>query len=83
MTLSDVAIFDKETSTTSFPNASSLVTAEAMILKKTCSYKQNCRLNVWEVSSNFLWGFSHKHGNHMGYIINNDVIFWTILHVAT
>ena len=34
MTLSDVAIFDKEKSTTSFPNASSLIIAEAMILKK-------------------------------------------------
>ena len=34
MTLSDVAIFDKEKSTTSFPNVSSLVTAEAMILKR-------------------------------------------------
>ena len=34
MILSDVAIFDKEKSTTSFPNASSLVTAEAMILKR-------------------------------------------------
>ena len=33
MTLSDVAIFDKEKRITSFPNASSLVTAEAMILK--------------------------------------------------
>ena len=33
MTPSDVAIFDKEKSTTSFPNASSFVTAEAMILK--------------------------------------------------
>ena len=34
MTLSDVAISDKEISTTSFPNASSLVTVEAMILKR-------------------------------------------------
>ena len=34
MTWSDVAIFDKVKCTTSFPNASSLVTAEAMILKR-------------------------------------------------
>ena len=32
--LSDVAIFYKEKSTTSFPNASSLVTVEVMILKR-------------------------------------------------
>ena len=41
MTWSDVAIFDKRKCTTSFPNASSLVTVEAMILKRhdhiTCS----------------------------------------------
>ena len=34
MTWSDVAFFDKVKCTTSFPNASSLVTAEAMILKR-------------------------------------------------
>ena len=34
MTLSDVAIFDKEKSTTSFPNDSCLVNAEAMLLKR-------------------------------------------------
>ena len=35
MTWLDVAIFDKVKCTMSFPNASSLVTAEAMILKVT------------------------------------------------
>ena len=34
ITWSDVAIFDKVKCNTSFPNASSLVTAEAMILKR-------------------------------------------------
>ena len=34
MTWSDVAIFDKVKCTTSFPNASSLVTGEAMIMKR-------------------------------------------------
>ena len=34
MTWSDVAIFHKVKCTTSFPNASSLVTAGAMILKR-------------------------------------------------
>ena len=33
-------------------------------------------LKAWEVSSNFQRGFCRKHGHHMGYIINNDVIFW-------
>ena len=34
MTWSDVAIFDKVKCTTSFTNTSSLVTAEAMIMKR-------------------------------------------------
>ena len=34
MTWSDVAVFDKVKCTTSFPNASRLVTAEAMILNR-------------------------------------------------
>ena len=34
MTWSDVAIFDKVKCSTSFPNAFSLVTTEAMILKR-------------------------------------------------
>ena len=34
MTWSGVAIFDKRKCTTSFPNVSSLITAEAMILKR-------------------------------------------------
>ena len=34
MSLSHVSIFDREKSTTLFPNASSLVTAKAMILKR-------------------------------------------------
>ena len=53
MTWSDVAIFDKVKSSTSFSNASSLVIAEAMILKIMIIYIQNNYLNAWEVSSNF------------------------------
>ena len=54
MTWSDVAIFDKVKCTTSFPNASSLDTAEAMILKRHDHITRKViYLNAWEVSSNF------------------------------
>ena len=46
------------------------------------SYNQNRRLNTLEVSTNFQWGFSHKQGNYVGYIINNDVKFGTAPHVG-
>ena len=65
----------KKKKVTLFLNASGFVTAEAMIDNENAwSSNQIRRLNTWEVSSLFQLGFSHKNGNHMGYIINNDIM---------
>ena len=84
MTLSDVAILDKEKRKkyNIVPETFQFDYCRGKDNEKAWSYNQNSRLNAWEVSSIIVWGFSHEHGNHIGYIVNNDIIFWTVPHVA-
>ena len=75
MTWSDFAIFDKKKMYHIVPERFQFGYCRSNDPEKAGSYNQNSYFNEWEVSS-------HKHGNHMGYIINNDVIFWTVPNVA-
>ena len=83
MTWLDIALFDKVKENDFVPERFQFAYCRSNDPEKAWSYNQNSHLNAWEVSSNFQWGFSHKHGNQMGYIVNNDVIFWSVAHVAT
>ena len=82
MTRSDVAIFDKEKKYHIVPERFWFCNRRSNDHENAWSSNQNRRLNILEVPSTFQWGFSHKNENHMGYIIDNDVIFWTDPHVA-
>ena len=74
MTRSDVAIFDKEKKYNIVPERFRFCDCWSNDDENAWSTNQNRHLNIWEVSSIFQWGFSHKTGNHMGYTINKDYI---------